>query len=85
MLSRYWKDYTVSMIFLIVTSSVSNAFAEKELWIEKVSSFLLENIIWFFSHRKDMIVGDLLFDDAPHNLTAFFLNRPDCSSDGLSL
>lgn len=55
---------------LIVTSSVSNAFAEKELWIEKHLPFIgKHNLI--FSHRKNMIVGDLLFDDAPHNLTAF--------------
>jgi 5'(3')-deoxyribonucleotidase len=28
-----------------------------------------KNII--FSHRKEKIQGDLLFDDAPHNLEAF--------------
>ncbi len=55
---------------LIVTSSVSTAFTEKEMWIEKHLPFIgKRNLI--FSHRKNMICGDLLFDDAPHNLTAF--------------
>jgi 5'-nucleotidase len=55
---------------LIVTSSVSTAFREKELWIEKHLPFIgKRNVI--FSHRKNMICGDLLFDDAPHNLQAF--------------
>lgn len=55
---------------LIVTSSVSTAFAEKEMWIEKHLPFIKkQNLI--FAHRKNMIVGDLLFDDAPHNLREF--------------
>lgn len=55
---------------LIVTSSVSTAFAEKEMWVEKHLPFIGKyNLI--FSHRKNMIVGDLLFDDAPHNLMEF--------------
>ncbi|WP_158634003.1 5' nucleotidase, NT5C type [Radiobacillus deserti] len=57
---------------LIVTSSVSTAFQEKEQWVEKHLPFIgKHNII--FSHRKNMIVGDLLFDDAPHNLESFHL------------
>ncbi|HWO97774.1 MAG TPA: 5'(3')-deoxyribonucleotidase [Bacillus sp. (in: firmicutes)] len=55
---------------LIVTSSVSTAFVEKEMWVEKHLPFIGKyNLV--FSHRKNMIVGDLLFDDAPHNLTEF--------------
>ncbi|RBW67677.1 5' nucleotidase, NT5C type [Bacillus taeanensis] len=55
---------------LIVTSSVSTAFREKERWIEKHLPFIgKRNLI--FSHRKNMICGDLLFDDAPHNLREF--------------
>lgn len=65
-IERLHKQYDV----LIVTSSVSNAFSEKEAWVEKHLPFIgKHNLI--FSHRKDMIVGDLLFDDAPHNLMEF--------------
>jgi len=55
---------------LIVTSSVSTAFAEKEQWVEKHLPFIgKKNIV--FTHRKEMVRGDLLFDDAPHNLESF--------------
>ncbi|RID84018.1 5'(3')-deoxyribonucleotidase [Peribacillus asahii] len=65
-LKRLCKDYEI----LIVTSSVSSAFAEKEIWVEKHLPFIgKHNMI--FTHRKNMIVGDLLFDDAPHNLKEF--------------
>lgn len=55
---------------LIVTSSRTHAYTEKEQWVAEHLPFLpKENLI--FAHRKDMIRGDLLFDDAPHNLRAF--------------
>lgn len=55
---------------LIVTSSRTHAFTEKECWVETHLPFIgKHNLI--FAHRKDMIRGDLLFDDAPHNLLAF--------------
>ncbi|WP_347549896.1 5'(3')-deoxyribonucleotidase [Pseudalkalibacillus hwajinpoensis] len=65
-LKRLVKQYDI----LIVTSSRTYAYTEKELWVEKHLPFIgKKNLI--FSHRKDMICGDLLFDDAPHNLIAF--------------
>lgn len=65
-LKRLSKHYDV----LIVTSSRTYAYTEKELWVEKHLPFIgKKNLI--FSHRKEMIRGDLLFDDAPHNLIAF--------------
>ncbi|MGG0511431.1 5'(3')-deoxyribonucleotidase [Priestia megaterium] len=65
-LKRLHKDHDI----LIVTSSVSTAFLEKEMWIERNIPFIgKKNLI--FSHRKNMIIGDLLFDDAPHNLLEF--------------
>lgn len=65
-LERLHKSYDI----LIVTSSPTYAFTEKEKWVENYLPFIgRRNII--FSHRKDMICGDLLFDDAPHNLEAF--------------
>jgi 5'-nucleotidase len=55
---------------LIVTSSRTHAYTDKELWVEEHLPFIgKQNLI--FAHRKDMICGDLLFDDAPHNLRAF--------------
>ncbi|UFT98297.1 5'(3')-deoxyribonucleotidase [Radiobacillus kanasensis] len=65
-IDRLHKQFDI----LIVTSSVSTAFQEKEQWIEEYLPFIgKHNII--FSHRKNMVVGDLLFDDAPHNLEGF--------------
>ncbi len=65
-LKRLCNHYDV----LIVTSSRTYAYTEKELWVEKHLPFIgKRNLI--FSHRKEMIRGDLLFDDAPHNLVAF--------------
>lgn len=55
---------------LIVTSSRTYAYTEKEKWVEKHLPFIgAHNLI--FTHRKEMVVGDVLFDDAPHNLIAF--------------
>jgi 5'-nucleotidase len=55
---------------LVVTSSRTYAFTEKELWVERYLPFIgRKNLI--FTHRKEMIRGDLLFDDAPHNLKGF--------------
>jgi 5'-nucleotidase len=55
---------------LIVTSSRRSAFAQKEEWVEKHLPFIgTENLI--FAHKKHKVCGDLLFDDAPHNLIAF--------------
>ncbi|KEO81657.1 5' nucleotidase, NT5C type [Tumebacillus flagellatus] len=65
-LERLQKSYDI----LLVTSSRTHAYTEKEQWVEKHLPFLgKQNLI--FAHRKDMIRGDLLFDDAPHNLLAF--------------
>lgn len=54
----------------IVSSSTTYAFTEKELWVEKHLPFIGKHHL-IFTHRKDMIRGDVLFDDAPHNLVAF--------------
>lgn len=54
----------------ICTSSQTYAYTEKEKWVEKYLPFLgREQMI--FAHKKYMIRGDLLFDDAPHHLEAF--------------
>ncbi|PWK11334.1 5' nucleotidase, NT5C type [Tumebacillus permanentifrigoris] len=55
---------------LLVTSSRTHAYTEKEQWVERRLPFIgKHNLI--FAHRKEMIRGDLLFDDAPHNLLSF--------------
>jgi 5'-nucleotidase len=65
-LERLHKKHKI----FIVTSSLRNAYAEKEMWVEKHLPFIgVENMI--FAHKKHMICGDLLFDDAPHNLREF--------------
>lgn len=66
-LSRLAKKFDI----LIVTSTPSsNAYCEKEDWVVRNLPFIgRQNLI--FAHRKNMICGDLLFDDAPHNLQAF--------------
>lgn len=66
---------------IIVTSSRSHAFSDKELWVERHLPFIGKtNLI--FSHRKELICGDLLFDDAPHNLEAFSgTGRPAVAMD----
>jgi 5'-nucleotidase len=65
-LERLSREYDI----LIVTSSRTHAYTEKEQWVEEHLPFIgRHNLI--FAHRKDMIRGDLLFDDAPHNLQAF--------------
>ncbi|MGG3282938.1 5' nucleotidase, NT5C type [Paenibacillus solani] len=56
---------------IIVTSPPSKyAYLEKEEWLSKYVPFIDRNNI-IFSHRKELIDGDLLFDDAPHNLIQF--------------
>nr|WP_235885727.1 5'(3')-deoxyribonucleotidase [Paenibacillus cymbidii] len=55
---------------VIVTSSRTYAYTDKELWVERHLPFIgKRNLI--YSHRKELICGDLLFDDAPPNLEAF--------------
>lgn len=65
-LERLSKRYEV----LIVTSARRSAMAEKDAWVTQHLPFIgRKNLI--FAHRKDRVCGDLLFDDAPHNLEAF--------------
>lgn len=55
---------------VLATSSRTFAYSEKEQWVAQHLPFVgVRNLI--FAHRKELIVGDLLFDDAPHNLLAF--------------
>lgn len=56
------------------------AFSSKQAWVAKYAPFITEDRIIFTQH-KDKVRGDILFDDAPHNLndfpnTAVALNYP---------
>lgn len=56
---------------LIVTSPPSKyAYKEKEDWIIKHMPFIKREAI-IFTHRKELIDGDLLFDDSPIHLASF--------------
>ena len=77
-ISRLSKRFDI----LIVTSTPSsNAYQEKEEWVTRNLPFIgRENLI--FAQRKNKICGDLLFDDAPHNLCSFLeTGRPAVAMD----
>lgn len=65
-LGRLSKDFDV----VIVTASPRIGHSDKTLWVRNNLPFIpRRNII--FAHRKDLVRGDLLFDDSPDNLDAF--------------
>lgn len=65
-LERLHEKYEI----LIVTSSPQYAFIEKDKWVTEHLPFIgRKNLI--FAHKKYKVCGDLLFDDAPHNLLEF--------------
>ncbi|RAS71882.1 5' nucleotidase, NT5C type [Priestia endophytica] len=65
-LQRLHKHYNI----FIVTTSHTYAYTEKELWVRNHIPFIGAKKI-IFTHQKNQVKGDLLFDDAPHNLEAF--------------
>jgi 5'-nucleotidase len=63
-LERISKRYEL----IIVTSPPSiTAYEEKEYWLNKFLPFISRESI-IFTHRKELIDGDLLFDDSPIHL-----------------
>lgn len=66
---------------VIVTNSPLTGYADKERWLKKYLPFIpRENLI--FARRKDLIQGDLLFDDAPPNIQAYLrAGRPVVAMD----
>ncbi len=62
-------SYLYDIVF--VTASDHYAYEDKYFWIEENLPFLPKpNLI--LTHRKDLVAGDILVDDGPHNL----LNSP---------
>lgn len=55
---------------VVVVTAAKNGHRDKLDWIREHLPFLSpENVV--FTHRKELVRGDVLFDDAPHNLEAF--------------
>lgn len=55
---------------VVVVTAARNGHRDKIEWIREHLPILdWENIV--FAHRKCLVRGDILFDDAPHNLEAF--------------
>lgn len=55
---------------VVIVTAAKNGQRDKLLWVEEHLPFLdTRNMV--FAHRKELVRGDVLFDDAPHNLAAF--------------
>lgn len=56
--------------FYICTAAHPAAMYNKYNWIKEYLPFFNKRDV-IFTYRKDLINGDLLFDDGPHNIEAF--------------
>lgn len=55
---------------LVVVTSARRGHTDKAAWIkEHLPVIPADHIV--FTHRKELVRGDILFDDAPHHLEAF--------------
>jgi len=55
---------------VVVVTAARRGHRDKLEWLRQRLPFLdTRNIV--FAHRKELVRGDVLFDDAPHNLEAF--------------
>lgn len=52
---------------VFVSASEHYGYADKYHWIEENLPFL-EKINLVLTHRKDLVMGDILVDDGPHNI-----------------
>jgi len=55
---------------VVIVTAARKGHGDKLEWIRRHLPFLPRDHV-VFAHRKELIRGDLLFDDAPHNLEAF--------------
>ncbi|MEW9671988.1 hypothetical protein [Ammoniphilus sp. 3BR4] len=61
------KELSLYYDIVFVTASEHYAFQDKYHWIRENLSFLSKpNLV--LTHRKDLIVGDIIVDDGPHNI-----------------
>ena len=52
------------------------AARDKKQWLEThIPALDLCQLI--FAHRKDLVMGDVLFDDSPHHLQSWLVKNPD--------
>jgi 5'-nucleotidase len=55
---------------VVIVTAAKTGQRDKMQWVKEHLPFLdTRNVI--FAHRKELVRGDVLFDDAPHNLVAF--------------
>jgi len=55
---------------VVVVTAARHGHRDKLDWVDKHLPFLgYRHVV--FAHRKELVRGDVLFDDAPHNLAAF--------------
>jgi 5'-nucleotidase len=55
---------------VVIVTAARHGHADKLSWVRKNLPFFdLHQVV--FAHRKELVRGDVLFDDAPHNLAAF--------------
>lgn len=55
---------------VVVVTAARHGHRDKLDWVQKNLPFLdYRHVV--FAHRKELVRGDVLFDDAPHNLAAF--------------
>ncbi|UOF92533.1 hypothetical protein LSG31_10445 [Fodinisporobacter ferrooxydans] len=59
--------YEVGFEIVFVTASPPTALYEKYEWIEEYFPFISKSNI-VLTQRKDLVYGDILVDDGPHNL-----------------
>lgn len=55
---------------VVIVTAARHGHSDKLAWVHEHLPFLPpHNMV--FAHRKELVRGDVLFDDAPHNLEAF--------------
>ncbi len=55
---------------IVVVTAARHGHSDKLAWVQNNLPFLDYRQV-VFAHRKELVRGDVLFDDAPHNLAAF--------------
>ena len=55
---------------VVIVTAARRGHQDKLAWIEKHLPFLPRHHV-IFAHRKELVRGDIMFDDAPHHLENF--------------
>jgi 5'(3')-deoxyribonucleotidase len=71
-----WVDEGHDVIFVSTPAHTAHSWAEKMAWVEEHFPFIgYKNLV--LTARKDCLVGDIMIDDAPHNLENFQKTNPE--------